>query len=289
MDGLVDKILEYALAEKLSDIHITKTADKISMTARGPKGLYKLSDTVPESLLTYLMYLAKLDISFKSRPQTGVFDYYQQYRKFTIRVAMMQSFDNLSIVLRLLNQYHFKELSDLTKDETAIIKLKAILELQYGIVAISGPTGSGKTTTAYTLLNKFTNKAVYTVEDPIEVYFDDLVQIQVNEQLNFSFEQGIKQVLRHDPDVIFIGEIRDEQSAKMAIRCALSGHLVLATIHSASCQSSLNRFLDFTVNRDDLKEVIKVIVNQRLYFQEDKQQFTATYSFLEAETISTLL
>jgi len=289
MEAIVDKLLNFAVDQKISDIHLTKKGEKITMSYRGTKGLFPVASEVPSNLLSYLLYLAKLDISFKSKPQTGMFSFYHDYRKYSVRVAMMQSFENLSIVLRILNQYSFKQFTDLTDDNVSALKLQNLLNMQYGIIAFSGPTGSGKTTSAYTLLNQFKNKATYTIEDPIEIHFENLVQIQVNEQLNFGFEQGIKHILRHDPDVIFIGEIRDGYSAKVAVRCALSGHLVIATIHSATTFSTLNRFLDFGVNKEDLLEVMKVIVNQRLYYEDQKYRYLASYDILSEKEITTCL
>jgi len=285
MEMIVGKLLDHAIDEKISDIHLVKKGEKISMTYRGVNGLAPVDGEVPSSLLSYLLYLAKLDISFKSKPQTGMFNHYHNYKRYFIRVAMMQSFENLSVVLRILNQYRFKKFNDLCENWMSVKKLESLLDHEYGIIAFSGPTGSGKTTTAYTLLNQFDNRAIYTIEDPIEINFENLVQIQVNEQLGFGFEQGIKHILRHDPDIIFIGEIRDSNSAKMAVRCALSGHLVVVTVHSATTYSTLNRFLDFGVNRQDLTEVMKVIVNQRLYYESQRERYLANYDILDKEEI----
>lgn len=285
MELIVDKLLDYAIEKQISDIHLMKKGDRISMAYRGIKGLLPVNSEVPPAFLSYLLYLARLDISFKAKPQTGMFTYYHDYKKYSVRVAMMQSFENLSVVLRILNQHQFKEFKDLSDDWLASKKLTSLLNLEYGLIIFSGPTGSGKTTSAYTLLNHFFNRAIYSIEDPIEVHHENLVQIQVNEQLKFGFEQGIKHILRHDPDVIFIGEIRDSNSAKMAIRCALSGHLVVSTIHSGTAYSTINRFLDFGVNKEDLSEVMKTIVNQRLYYQKEKGRNLANFEILSEKEI----
>ncbi len=163
------------------------------------------------------------------------------------------------------------------------------MKIDYGIIAFSGPTGSGKTTSAYTMLNQYKNKAIYTIEDPIEIYFDNIVQLQTNEQLGFSFEEGIRQILRHDPDIIFIGEVRDSYSAKMALRSALSGHLVILTIHSGSLLGVIKRFEDFLVSKEDLREVMKGIVNQRLYYQDQMGRFLARYEIIARQGIELLL
>lgn len=129
----------------------------------------------------------------------------------------------------------------------------------------SGPTGSGKTTTLYTLLNAVQNKKIFTLEDPVEVVNEKYVQIQINEKQHMSYADGIKQLMRHDPDIIMIGEIRDETAAKMAVRCALTGHLVVSTIHSFSCVSTILRMLDLGVEKYQLKDVLKGISSQRLF------------------------
>lgn len=283
MDEILAKILNYAIIKQISDIHFFQKREQVFMSWRTSEGLFKSDQSVPESLLSYILYIAKLDISLRSKPQTGAFEHFYQNHCYSVRVAMMQSLNNISIVLRILNQYSFLNFSDLTDEQEVVHDLSKLLTINYGLIVFSGPTGSGKTTSAYTMLNQYLNKAIYSIEDPIEIYFENIIQLQVNETMNFSFEQGIRQILRHDPDIIFIGEIRDSYSAKMAVRCALSGHLVVATIHSGSAKATLKRFKDFGISEDDLQEVVKSIVNQRLLYQNQMGRFFARYEILTCE------
>ena len=168
-------------------------------------------------------------------------------------------------VLRILNAHNKLNIEDLTYDFEIINYLKDIGLGRSGLYIFSGPTGSGKTTTLYTILNSIENKKIFTLEDPIEIYSNKYVQLQINEQQNLGYSQGIKQLMRHDPDIIMIGEIRDEIAANMAIRSALTGHLVLTSIHSGNCVMAINRLLELGVNKLQLFDVLKGISNQRLY------------------------
>ncbi|MFV0255683.1 MAG: ATPase, T2SS/T4P/T4SS family [Erysipelotrichaceae bacterium] len=285
MEEKLEKLMALTLENRASDIHIQIKENHIKVFLRKNKELILTNFKIDSEFISYLLYRAKLDISLKAKPQTGVFDCYYDYHQYSLRVAMIQSYNYSSIVLRILNQYNFLSFSDLTNDQLAIKKLESFSKYEYGLLIFSGPTGSGKTTSAYTMLRQFTNLAIYTIEDPIEVKFNEFVQLQVNESLNLDFANSIKQILRHDPDIIFIGEIRDEYSAKMAIRSALSGHLVIATIHSGSASSTIQRLLDFEVKAVDLREVLIGVINQRLSYQKSEERYLATYSILEQKEI----
>ena len=138
-----------------------------------------------------------------------------------------------------------------------------------GLYVLSGPTGSGKTTTLYTILNEVSGKKIFTLEDPIEVLSEKYVQLAVNDRRHLSYADGIRQLMRHDPDIVMIGEIRDSIAAEMAVRCALTGHLVLTSIHSGSCVSAINRLIDLGVSEPQLSDILCGISNQRLYDTAD--------------------
>ena len=159
------------------------------------------------------------------------------------------------------------------------------VELQKSNILMLGPTGSGKTTTLYTLLNAVQNKKIFTLEDPVEVVNEKYVQIQINEKQHMSYADGIKQLMRHDPDIIMIGEIRDETAAKMAVRCALTGHLVVSTIHSFSCVSTILRMLDLGVEKYQLKDVLKGISSQRL-FEKTNGEKIGIYEYMDEKEIT---
>ncbi len=286
MDKILNLVLSYAFENKCSDIHISVKEKVIKLSYRNKDGLVESNYGLSLTFVNHLLYISNLDISLNGKPQTSVFEYFYNYQKYAIRVACVSAFNNLSIVLRILNQEVFKEFDDLTDDSKSIELFETFKSYDYGIIMISGPTGSGKTTTAYTLLKSFVNKAIYTIEDPIEIFTDKFIQLQLNSSLGFDYHSAIKQILRHDPDVIFIGEVRDSVSAQIAVRCALSGHLVVLTVHSASCYSTVKRFLDFGVNKDDLKEVLKAIVNQRLHYQDKVDRFYARYEIATEQGIN---
>ena len=149
-------------------------------------------------------------------------------------------------------------------------KLIKASEGMSGIILFSGATGSGKSTTMFNFTRIFRDKTLFSLENPIERHYSHLVQMEVNETRSFNFQTGVTQLLRHDPDVIILGEVRSENDLKQCIRCGLSGHLVLASVHSGSIQQTLNRLLDLGANPYDLTQSLKAIVHQEMiYSQED--------------------
>jgi type II secretory ATPase GspE/PulE/Tfp pilus assembly ATPase PilB-like protein len=145
-----------------------------------------------------------------------------------------------------------------------LLLIKAELRRSAGLILISGTTGSGKTTTLYTILNALSELKIYTIEDPIESYHSHLIQLQVNERQDLTFDTALKQVLRHDPTIIVIGEIRDETEAKAALRCALTGHLVISTIHSNSAIKTIDRLENLGVSRNEIHSVLNLVIHQTL-------------------------
>ncbi|HPW53769.1 MAG TPA: GspE family protein, partial [Erysipelotrichaceae bacterium] len=149
----------------------------------------------------------------------------------------------------------------------------------------SGLTGSGKTTTMYSLLKLLENKTIYSLEDPIEVIQTGITQLEINERIGFDFSEGIRQILRHNPDVLMIGEIRDEKTAKSAIRAALTGCLVISSIHSKSTISALHRILELGVKKEDLIDSISYIFNQRLFKRYRQNNYICIYDYIDNEMI----
>ena len=258
-----ETLLKHALRYQVTDIHFNFQESRISIEMRGLKGLipYQPSFEI-KPLVEYLKYRADLDLTNINAPKTGSFSYVYKGKEYFFRLAVITTFKAENLVLRILNVTYISGV--LSKDSKQNEIFSKITTLDNGLVIFSGPTGSGKTTTLYNIINQMEKRKIYTIEDPIEIYFEKFVQIQVNEALNLDYGQAIKQVLRHDPDVIVIGEIRDELEAKMAIRAALTGHLVLATLHATNCQEVILRLLDLGVIKYDLLATLKYIVNQRL-------------------------
>ena len=154
-----------------------------------------------------------------------------------------------------------------------------------GLILFSGPTGSGKTTTLYSLLKCVRNKKIYSIEDPIEVYHDNLIQLSVNEARGFDYAEGIKQILRHDPDIIMIGEIRDEKAAKMAVVAANTGHLVLSTIHTSRASGCISRMSELGVNEDHLYENLLCVSNQRMLINAKTREKVVLYEIMDSKEI----
>ncbi len=282
MEEQLIALLEAALKKRVSDIHLKVEQEEVQIQFRqhqemidGPK------DSCSLRLFRYLQYRANLDISTIFLPQTGQFEIEVQGKHLALRFAVLSSLGVISGVLRILNADFDLKPQDLTFQRGAAEQLKKMLDRKNGLVLISGPTGSGKTTTLYTLLNHIEGRKIFTLEDPIEIYNRRYVQLQINEKQHLDYEEGVRQLLRHDPDIIVIGEIRDEQAAKMAVRCALTGHLVVSTIHSFSCQSAVERMLELKVGTGQLRDVLWAVSNQRLYSMKNKKGKIGVYEIMQ--------
>ncbi len=273
MEERLNQILHIALQYNVTDIHfdlMQKKTDTLKIEMRVNGEMRKLKSGFEDvKLFRYISYLANLDLSDASRPQTGVFTKQLDEQKLSLRFATVSSYQMMSGVLRILNHTNTITIPQLTKDEEDQQWLKTITDHRNGLFLFSGPTGSGKTTTLYTLLNDCEGKKIFTLEDPVEIVNEKYIQLQVNDAQHLSYADGIKQLMRHDPDIVMIGEIRDETVAQMACRTALTGHLVLSTIHSSSCINAIHRMEDLGVPSYQLQEVLCGISNQRLFTTKD--------------------
>lgn len=265
MEQRLMELIALALENHATDIHFTLKQHKVMIELRINKQLFSVKPKSDDDrFYRYLMYRANLDLALRSLPQTGHFNVLIKGQKIALRFACLNSQDISCGVLRLLNNHEKLMLADLCHDHHIISCFNQLCQLSTGLIIFSGPTSSGKTTTLYTILQHIKHKKIYTLEDPIEVYDEHYVQLQINEANNFNYAQGIKQLMRHDPDIIMIGEIRDDVAAKMAIRCALTGHLVFTTIHAANCLLAIERMLELGVLRLQLKDCLSYVFNQRL-------------------------
>lgn len=260
-------------------------------------------------------YYLKLDIS----DMPAIVDYYHTYniweyvsQNFKIfkddKELVGKDLDNFAFALydwvvddkncadendlqEMCNQYGYT-IEDKKKDNTLsnrtitysdekIDYLREQMNKNNGLILLTGATGSGKTTLGYSLLNDQKNKKIYTIEDPIEEYFDNFIQLQVNEDTGFDYANGIKQILRHEPDIIYIGEICDEKTAKMAVFAANTGRLVLATMHATSFQNAIDKMIDYGVDKNELNNVLLCSTNQRLFHDEMSNKYLADVSILD--------
>ncbi|WP_455538078.1 GspE/PulE family protein [Terrisporobacter sp.] len=267
---LFKDILQKALKENASDIHIEPFFDYLKIRIRVDGQMKKMSnlslDLYPP-LASVIKYKANMDITEKRLPQDGRIDVKVENLVVDIRISTVPTSYGEKIVLRLLNRKSFlKSKIELGFSKKSIEKIQDIINEKSGILLVTGPTGSGKTTTVYSLLRdlKNTSKNIMTIEDPIEYKMDGINQIQVNNKINLTFEKGLKAILRQDPDIIMVGEIRDIETAKIAVRAAITGHLVISTLHTNDAISSIARLIDMEIAPYLLNASLIGIISQRL-------------------------
>ncbi len=266
---MYERLLECLLLARrygVSDIHISLRKEGVcTIEMRIGNAIRRLQEKEGDDrFFHYLMYRANLDISDMFSPQTGSFEEKIGEEVISLRFAVLASYRLTSGVLRILNTKNTLHTGDLAYDPETSKWLSGVTRAHDGLVIFCGPTGSGKTTTLYTLLRDTENRKIFTLEDPIEVVHGSFVQLQINEKAGFTYAEGIRQLMRHDPDIIMIGEIRDSEAAMMALRCALTGHLVVTSLHSSSCMSALRRMTDLGAEAFQLREVLRGISSQRL-------------------------
>ena len=285
MDERFEQLLSIALKTKSSDIHFTIVDGEIEIALKSINGLKKVArDSRDFKLFNYLQYQSFLDVS-NNKAQSGSFEYFYKGKYYDFRFSCMQSRNVKNGVLRILNFHDGLSLEQITFQQDVKKLLQAIVTRRSGLVLFSGLTGSGKTTTMYSLRKMIKGKTIYTLEDPIEVVCDNLVQFEINEKIGFGFEQGIRQILRHNPDVIMIGEIRDSISATMAIRAALTGCLVFSSIHSSSTITALRRLVELSGNSQDIIEILQYVFNQRLVKKYQDNSYVCVFDHLDNNQI----
>jgi len=267
---LVNTILEQAVREKASDIHIEPSEAETKVRLRIDGSLFNSTD-IPKNLhaplIARIKILSEMDISEKRRPQDGRILIMVSGKKIDLRVSTLPSVNGEKAVLRLLVQdSEHVGIDKLGFDEEQLKLLRTAISAAHGILLITGPTGSGKSTTLYSLL-EIINKPednIITIEDPVEYTMKGLTQVQINEKIGYTFGSALRSILRQDPDIIMVGEMRDTETAHLAVRAALTGHLVLSTLHTNDAPSSINRLVDMGVPNFLLASSIRAIAGQRL-------------------------
>lgn len=267
---LFKDILQKSLKENASDIHIEPFSDLLKIRIRVDGKMIEMLDLQLDlypPLASVIKYKANMDITEKRLPQDGRIDVKNNGSIVDIRISTVPTTYGEKIVLRLLNRDSFLKTKDeLGFSKKAIQKIKEIINKKTGILLVTGPTGSGKTTTVYSILQELrnTSKNIMTIEDPVEYKMDGINQIQVNRKVGLTFEKGLKAILRQDPDIIMVGEIRDIETAKTAVRAAITGHLVISTLHTNDAISSIARLLDMDIPPYLLNASLIGVVSQRL-------------------------
>lgn len=288
LEELFEKLLLLIIKNHASDVHFVLKEEKLEISLRTPVGILNSKEKFSFSLFHYLKYISNLDLGNASKPQSGNFSYLWNKTEFYFRFSYIRTNNIQTAVLRVLNNHQSLALQSLSKIKKQNDIFKKWCHFRSGLTIISGPTGSGKTTTLHAILENISQEnklKVISLEDPVEIQSDTYLQLQINEKMNFDYEEGIKQLLRHDPDVIMIGEVRDQQTAKSLIRCALSGHMVFTTLHAKSCKEALMRLLDLGVKENDLREVLTALTNQRIFASKNKKGRVCVYEVVEKDEI----
>ncbi|MGP4080908.1 competence type IV pilus ATPase ComGA [Pseudalkalibacillus sp. R45] len=266
-----EKLVLQAISMRATDLHVIPKHRFATIQARIDQRLFTLEE-VPlkqsERLISHFKYLAGMDIGERRKPQNGSIHHYLPLNgNIHLRLSTLPSAYNEALAIRILPQNDANTYSKLSIFPNTLKNIYNLLTRSQGLILFAGPTGSGKTTLLYSLLKESQyqmKRQVITLEDPIEKRMDSLLQIEINEPAGVTYLDGFKSILRHDPDVIMIGEIRDEATAHLAIRASLTGHLVLSTLHAKDTIGCLYRLLEFGLKFEDLKQTLLGIVSQRL-------------------------
>ncbi len=267
---LIDSLIEQAIEQRASDIHIEPMEDSIRIRFRIDGLLQRITHLPLEThnpIITRIKILGNMNIAEKRLPQDGRSEVEALGRNIDIRISVMPTVYGEKCVLRLLDRDYFlfpKDALGFSKEN--LIHFNRFLGLSRGILLVTGPTGSGKSTTLYTILNEINDESdnIITIEEPVECKIKGINQIQINPKSGMTYANSLRSVLRQDPDVIMIGEIRDNETAEMAIRAAITGHLVLSTIHTHNAIGAINRLQDMGIENFLLSDALAGIISQRL-------------------------
>lgn len=266
----VDLLLSQAVKSGASDIHIEPQENSMSIRMR-IDGI--LRDMVPPArkmqaaVITRVKILSKMDVAERRLPQDGRFRIKAADRDIDVRVSVLPTIYGEKVVMRILDPSAVThDIDKLGFDPKLLTEFKTVLEQPHGIIVVTGPTGSGKTTTLYAVLNYLKNptKNITTVEDPVEYRLKGINQIQVKPEIDLDFASSLRAILRQDPDIILVGEIRDKETVEVAIKASLTGHLVLSTFHTNDAPSAVSRFIYMGIEPYLLASTLNLIVAQRL-------------------------
>jgi general secretion pathway protein E len=267
---LVNLMLSQAVKDRASDIHIEPSQKRVNIRSRVDGILYNMLSPpkhIQSALISRIKIMAKLNIAEKRLPQDGRIEIRIADKNIDIRVSTIPTAFGERVVMRLLDKSNvLLKLSDIGMPEDRLKEFNRLIKFAYGIILVTGPTGSGKTTTLYgalSIINK-TDINIITIEDPIEYQIEGIGQIQVNPKIDLTFARGLRSIVRQDPDVILVGEIRDTETAEIAIQSALTGHLVFSTLHTNDSASAVTRLIDMGVEPFLVTSSVIGILAQRL-------------------------
>jgi len=273
---LIDSTILDAINKRASDIHIETSEEGVIIRYRIDGMLHQATEPLDQKyqapIVSRIKVMSELDISEKRVPQDGRFKLKVRDRNIDFRVSILPTIFGEDVVIRILDRENLvAEVGDFRLDSMdlpphELTRLRRMIHAPYGMFLMTGPTGSGKTTTLYRALSEINTKEekVITIEDPVEYQLKGIVQIPVNEKKGLTFARGLRSILRHDPDKILVGEIRDPETAQIALQSALTGHLVFTTVHANSSFEVINRFIHMGIEPYNLMAALNCIVAQRL-------------------------
>lgn len=266
----VNQIIRESLDQKATDIHVEPLADNLRIRYRIDGGLVDIAvpdqiKTLQASVIARLKIMSKLDIAERRLPQDGRINLQFEGASIDVRVATVPTVEGESVSLRLLNQEKFN-VELLGMEDFVLQKIHNILSLPNGIILITGPTGSGKSTTLYSFLSELntSDTRIVTIEDPVENKLEGVMQIAVKSEIGLTFASGLRSILRADPNIVMLGEIRDLETAEIAIRASLTGHLVFSTLHTNDALGGISRLVDMGVEPFLVAASVRAFLAQRL-------------------------
>lgn len=266
----LNTIIENAMLNAASDIHIEPDEKELRVRLRVDGVLREMMRTnigMLDPVVSRIKIMADLNIAEKRVPQDGRINFKTKQRNIDIRISTAPTIYGEKVVMRLLDKTNFSlDLEKIGLEGRELEKIRQIISKPYGIILVCGPTGSGKTTTLYSILSMLNDPSrnIITVEDPVEYNFKGINQMQVNSKIGFTFANGLRSILRQDPDIIMVGEIRDNETAEISVRSALTGHLVLSTIHTNNAVSTITRLSDMHIEPFLLSSTVVGVIAQRL-------------------------
>lgn len=267
---MFDRILHQAIIHRASDIHVECRENDLRIRFRIDGIMYQVAElerSVHPQLISRIKIVAGMDIAEKRLPQDGRFTFAGINGKVDCRVSTMPAIQGEKAVIRVLDRHQtITEIAELGLSPRNYQLITALSKRSHGLLLVTGPTGSGKTSTLYALLHSINTvyKNIVTLEDPVEYSLENINQVQINSKAGLRFASGLRSALRQDPDVIMVGEVRDEETAQLAVHAALTGHLVLSTLHTNSAAAAVTRLMDMGCAPYLLSSALMGIVSQRL-------------------------
>jgi len=268
---LVDQIFMSAIKSKATDIHLETYNEKVKIRCRVDGILYDLAlpleiKQLYPAMVSRIKIISGLDVVEKRVPQDGRVKIKFHGSEIDLRISVIPVTRGENIVIRILPSEMVYDINELGLLKDDLEKVKKIIHMPIGVIFLAGPTGSGKTTTLYTCLNeiKSLDTKIITIEDPMEYEMDDIMQIQILPKVGLTFASALRSILRHDPDIIMIGEVRDKETAELAVRSALTGHLIFSTLHTNDATSGVARLVDMGIEPFLLVSAVKSFIAQRL-------------------------